>query len=147
MLAAPGAHVAPDVAAWQASLAARLEAWCAELAARLASGEEPPRWAASLGTAPADPVTRDTWAHAVAQVALYRATHRVDDDSLLGPDVPIGSPTSPARAAAARAAAIAEQLASDATSQEPGWQMRHGDAIGPSRRPTQVDQARRPRRP
>jgi hypothetical protein len=66
----------------------------------------------------------------------------------LGPDVPLGSPTSPARAAAARAAAVAEQLVSgDATAQEPGRQTRHVDVIGLTRRPTQVDQPLRARWP
>jgi hypothetical protein len=142
VLPAPGAQVAPDVAAWQASLAARLEAWRDELAARLGAGEEPPDWAAPLGPAPADPSPRDTWARAVAHIALYRAAYRVEEDSLLGPDVSLGSPKSPARATAARAAAIAEQLANDTTAVRPA---RPEDR--PSRRPAQVDQPLRPRRP
>jgi hypothetical protein len=148
VLPAPGAHVVPDVAAWQTSLAARLEAWRDDLAARLTGGEEPPQWAASLGAPPVEPGTRNAWSRAVAQVALYRVVHRVGDDSLLGPDVPLGSPTSPARAAAARAAATAEQLAGDdAPAQPTGPQRRSGDAGQPSRRPAQVDQPLRPGRP
>jgi len=62
--------------------------------------------------------------------------------------VPLGSPTSPARAAAARAAATAEQLASDdAPAQPTGPQRRSGDAVQPSRRAAQVDQPLRPSRP
>ena len=141
VLPAPGAHVAPDVAAWQTSLARRLEAWRDDLAARLAGGEEPPRWAAPLGAPPAEPATRDTWAAAIAQVALYRVAHRVEDDSLLGPDVPLGSPQSPARAAAARAVAIAEQLARADAGAQPGLRGKGlSEPAQPGRRPPRPDQ-------
>lgn len=110
VLPAPGAQVAPDVAAWQRGLAARLDNWRIDLAKRLAAGEKAPQWAAQLGSPPKDPETRATWADAVAQVALYRATHHVEGDSLLGPRVALGSPGSVARLRATRASALAEEL-------------------------------------
>ena len=69
-------------------------------------GEEPPRWAAPLAAAPGEPGARGHWAVAVARVALYWVAHRVEDDNLLGPNVALGSPTSPARAAGSASAPV-----------------------------------------
>ncbi len=112
VLPGPGDQVAPDVAAWQTSLAGRLKTWRDDLAARLTAGEQPPQWAAPMGQPPAQADLRAEWATQVAQVGLYRASHRVEgEDHLLGPDVAIGSPGAIARARAGRAVAAAQELA------------------------------------
>jgi conjugative relaxase-like TrwC/TraI family protein len=143
VLPAPGAQVAPDVAAWQTSLARRLESWRDDLARRLDVGEVPPQWAARLGPAPTDPEERQTWAAKIAQVALYRVVHRVEGDSLLGPDVALGTPASRARVTAQAAAAVAEQLAGSPAPREPARQplapnghRRPPPSAEPSQRPT-----------
>jgi len=82
VLPAPGGQVAPDVAVWQTSLTNRLEAWRDALAARLTSGDPPPQWAAPLGPVPENLEDRPRWAAKVSQVALFRATHRVEDNRL-----------------------------------------------------------------
>jgi hypothetical protein len=115
ILPPPAPSADPAAAEQLHHIGSQLEAWRDQLAQQLDSGEPPPQWAARLGPAPAGPSSRDAWARAVAQIALYRAVYRIEDDSLLGPDVPLGSPQSRARAAAARAARVAEQLANDTT--------------------------------
>lgn len=144
VLPAPGPQVAPDVAAWQTSLGRRLESWRDDLAARLAAGEDPPSWAATLGAAPAGPEARQTWAAAVAQVALYRVVHRVEGEALLGPDVALGTPASRARVTAQAAVASAEQLAgSPPLSERPRQPLA---ANGPRRPPPTTEQSHRPSR-
>ena len=143
VLAAPGPQVTPDVAAWQTSLARRLESWRDSLASRLAAGEDPPTWAAPLGAPPPDPDARNSWAAAVAQVALYRATHRVDDDSLLGPDVALGTLVSRARAVASAASARAGELGG--TAAQPDHFAR--SPAGPAGRKLPPPSADRPLRP
>jgi hypothetical protein len=114
VLPAPGAQVAPEVAAWQAALTQRLERWRTDLAGRLAAGETPKPWAKALGPAPADPEIRARWADAVAHVALYRAAHHVEGDTLFGPDPPLGTPSSAAAMRAKRASLTAQELAGNA---------------------------------
>lgn len=110
---APGAQVAPDVAVWLGAQATRLEAWRDDLAARLSAGQEAPPWAAGLGPPPRKGLVRVGWATQVAQVALYRATHQVEDTSLLGPELAPGSSGGAARARAALAVERARTIVSD----------------------------------
>ncbi len=114
VLAAPGAQVAPDVASWQVGLARRLENWRDDFAKRLSAGEAPPKWAAPLGGPPPDAETRAAWAGEVAKVALYRATHHIEANSVLGPEAAPGTPTSGPRLRAQQASIRAQDLATRA---------------------------------
>ncbi|MFC0080932.1 MobF family relaxase [Aciditerrimonas ferrireducens] len=98
----PGPLAAPDLIVWHHTLTRRLEEWRDQHAKRLEVGEEPPTWAATLGTPPRDPQQRAEWARRVAHVALYRAAWGITGDEPLGPPAPLDTPQGLAQAAAAR---------------------------------------------
>lgn len=65
VLPGPGDQVAPDVAAWQTTLAGRLKTWRDDLAGRLTAGEQPPngqrRWASHRPRPSCGPSGRLRW--------------------------------------------------------------------------------------